>query len=95
MKPTITDNPEQSRFEAIVEGELAGFVEYRLRDKIIDFTHTEILPAYEGKGIGSTLVRRTLDEIRSRGDRSVVATCPFVAGWIDRHQDYRALLSTT
>lgn len=94
MKPIISDNPEQSRFEATVDGELAGFVEYRLAEKIIDFTHTEIFPAYEGKGIGGTLVRHTLEEIRSRGDRFVVATCPFVAGWIDRHPDYRELLST-
>lgn len=95
MKPIISENPDRSRFEATVDGELAGFVDYTLRDTIIDFTHTEILPAYEGKGVGGTLVRRSLDEIRARGDRSVVATCPFVAGWIDRHPDYRVLLSTT
>lgn len=94
MKPIISDNPGQSRFEAAVEGELAGFVDYTLSDKTIDFTHTEILPAYEGKGIGGTLIRHSLDEIRGRGDLSVVATCPFVAAWIERHPDYQDLLAT-
>jgi predicted GNAT family acetyltransferase len=41
--------------------------------------------------VGSTLVRAALDDVRAHGGR-VIATCPFVRGWIDRHQEYADLL---
>jgi predicted GNAT family acetyltransferase len=55
------------------------------------FTHTQIDDAYEGHGIGSTLARGALDDVRRRGG-SVVAQCPFIASYIDRHPEYADLL---
>ena len=45
-----------------------------------------------GHGLGGTLVRGALDDVRARGG-SVVPLCPFVRGWIDRHPEYQDLLS--
>ena len=42
-------------------------------------------------GVGSTLVRAALDDVRAQGG-SVVPQCPFVRGWIERHQDYADLV---
>lgn len=53
--------------------------------------HTEVEPRYEGRGVGSALARTALDEARAAGLR-VLATCPFFAGWIERHPDYQDLL---
>jgi predicted GNAT family acetyltransferase len=36
------------------------------------------------------LVRRALDDVRSRELR-VVARCPYVKSWIERHPDYADL----
>ena len=52
----ITDNPEARRFEAHVDGDLAGFADYRDAESVRAFVHTEIDPAFGGRGIGSTLV---------------------------------------
>ena len=42
--------------------------------------------------MGSTLVRAALDDVRADGRRKVVARCPFVRRWIERHADYQDLL---
>ena len=85
-------NQERDRYEAFVGDELAGFAEYRLRDGIIEFTHTEVDDAFEGHGVGSTLARDALDDVRRDGSRRVVASCPFIKEWIEHHPDYEDLL---
>ena len=87
------ENPEQQRYEAHVDGQLAGFAEYRLDEGLITFTHTEVGDEFGGKGVGSALARTALDDVRARGGRRVVAQCPFIAGWIDKHPDYADLLA--
>lgn len=88
--------PDRTRFEAHLDGELAGFAEYQLAEGLIVFTHTEVDPAFEGKGVGSALARGALDAVRAGeeplGPRKVIATCPFIKGWIDKHPDYADLL---
>ena len=87
----VRDNRAESRFEAQVDGELAGFAEYRLTEDTIVFTHTEVDSAFEGRGIGSTLIKTALDQVRVEGTRTVVPVCPFVAAWLQRHPDYTNL----
>ena len=65
---TVLDAPDRSRFEINLDGRLAGFAQYRMKDPaLIVFTHTEIDDAFEGQGLGSTLVRAALDAARTRG----------------------------
>jgi uncharacterized protein len=90
----VSDNPDQHRFEAFVDGAVAGFAAYRFRgDDIIVFTHTEVEPAYEGQGIGGVLARGSLDQVRAAGARRVVALCPFISAWIAAHPTYQDLLA--
>ncbi len=89
----VHDNPSQKRYEARLDGRLAGFAEYRLSDGVITFTHTEVDSAFEGNGIGSSLVRHSLDDVREKGDRKVRPLCPFYESWIDKHEDYRDLVA--
>ena len=93
MTVKVVDVPEARRYEARMDGkpEVAGFSEYIRTGELIAFVHTEVSPAYEGRGIGSALVRTSLDEARAAGLR-VLATCPFYAGWINRHPAYADLL---
>lgn len=80
-----------NRYEIRVDDGLAGFAEYILTDELISFTHTEIDPAFEGRGLGSKLVRAALDDVRSAGGRKVLAVCPFVKAWMAKHPDYADL----
>jgi predicted GNAT family acetyltransferase len=88
---TITDNTAQHRYEATVGGQLAGYCEYNLLREAIMFTHTEVLPAHEGQGVGSALARHVLDEAREKG-LHVIPVCQFIAGYIRKHPDYADLV---
>ena len=92
METTVRDNPEESRYE-IRDGErVLGFAAYQRRGDTVVFTHTEVDPDAGESGLGSTLVRAALDDVRARGG-SVVPQCSFVHGWIDRHQEYADLVA--
>ncbi|MGV9329593.1 GNAT family N-acetyltransferase [Streptosporangium sandarakinum] len=90
-EPRVVDAPEASRFEVVVDGEVAGFAEYRQAGDRRSFTHTEVDPRFEGRGLGSILVRGALDATRAAG-LSVLPFCPFVRRYIERHPDYLDLV---
>ena len=85
-------NPAEHRYEAHLDGELAGFAAYDLTDRVIVFTHTEVEPEFEGHGVGSALARFALDDVRATGTHRVLALCPFIKGWIEKHPEYADLL---
>jgi uncharacterized protein len=85
-RPVITDAVERGRYEAHLDGKLAGVLEYIIKRGRIALIHTEVLPAHEGRGVGSTLVRFALDDARRRGLR-VIATCPYVQDYLTRHPE--------
>ena len=89
---TVRDNPDENRFEAHIDDRRVGVAHYMIANRLMIFTHTEVDPAYEGQGIGSTLVRHALDAVRSEGSRTVLPLCPFVKAWIDRHEAYHSLV---
>jgi uncharacterized protein len=87
----VRDAPEASRYEARLGDELAGFSYYERLGPTVVFTHTEVDPAFEGQGVGGRLVRGALDDVRRQG-HGVVARCPFVRSWLDRHPEYHDLV---
>lgn len=89
----VVRNEERNRYEVLVDGQLAGFAEYMLTSGLITFTHTEIFPEFEGRGIGSELAKGALDDVRAAGRRRVLPLCPFIKGWIQHHPDYLDLVN--
>jgi predicted GNAT family acetyltransferase len=83
---TIRDDDATRRYEALVDGEIAGFLAYATHGDRIALLHTEVLPTFEGQGIGSSLAAFALDDARGRG-RRVVVRCPFVRSYVDRHPE--------
>ena len=86
MQVTVTDAAEQHRYEGRVGGELAAIAEYIRTAELVVFTHTEVLPGHEGRGIASALVHQALDDVRRQGVK-VLPLCPFVAAWMQRHAE--------
>ena len=89
--PVFTDNPEESRYEMHIQGELAGFVTYRRRGQAISLIHTEVEPAFQGAHLATQLARFTLDNARKR-DLAVLPFCPYISSWIARHAEYADLV---
>jgi predicted GNAT family acetyltransferase len=87
----VTDNADIERYEIRADGELAGFLQYRLRPELIELVHTEIDEEFEGRGLGSRLISFALNDARDRG-LAILPFCPFVNDYIRRHRQYVALV---
>lgn len=90
MTPVVTDNVDERRYEAHVDGVLAGHADYQRTIDLLIFTHTHVDPAFKGKGVGGALARSALDDVRRQG-LMALPICPFIKGWIDAHQEYADL----
>lgn len=88
---TFDNNVPEHRYEAAIDGQLAGYAEYNLLTGAIMFTHTEVLPAHEGQGVGSAIARHVLDDARAK-QLHVIPVCQFIAGYIRKHRDYADLV---
>ncbi len=87
----VRDNPDELRYELLVDGEVAGELRYRRRPDAVALIHTEVPQALEGHGYGGQLVEGALDDLRARGLK-IVPICPFVVAFIEQHPEYGDLV---
>ncbi|WP_127501772.1 NAD(+)/NADH kinase [Actinoplanes solisilvae] len=88
----VVDAFERQRYELLVGGEVAGVLHYRRHGDQIELMHTEIEQTFSGRGLASRLATAALEDARSRAT-PVVASCPFVHGFLERHPEYSDLLA--
>lgn len=90
----VRDNKQEHRFEmALGEGKMA-FIQYAKPDEgVLDLMHTEVPEEFEGKGIGSELVKGTF-EILQQENLKMLPTCRFVAVYLQRHPEYQSLAAS-
>ena len=91
MGRRVVDNLAASRFQLLVDGEVAGFADYQRRETTISFTHTVIDSKFKGRGLGGALARGALDAARDDGS-AVLPFCPFIRRYIQRHPAYLELV---
>jgi len=85
----IHDNLTASRFETVVDGQLA-VLDYRREGNTLFLTHASVPPPIEGRGIAAELTKAALESARENGLR-VVAQCSYVAAYLRRHPEYADL----
>ncbi len=90
MEYSLIDNKENKRYEFRLEGGIP-FIDYILTRNKIYLTHTEVPAELEGKGIGSKLIRAALEDI-DRRDLTLIPLCPFVAGYLKKHPEWKRLV---
>jgi predicted GNAT family acetyltransferase len=91
-EPDLRDNPTAHRFELRIGDTVAAYAEYNVLAHALLFTHTEVMPEFEGQGLGSRLAKFALDEVRQRGLKAVPA-CQFIAGYLRKHAEYQDLVA--
>lgn len=93
MTRKIHHDPVRRRFAAEVErGE--AVLDYELADggDTLDLTRTFVSEELRGEGLAGQVVQHALDWARHH-DKRVIATCPYVQRWIERHPEYGDLLA--
>ena len=84
----LVNDAEARRYRLLLGTEEVGFIEYDpIGEQSILIKHTEVPTQYEGKGYGSQLVRRVLEDARGRG-KTVVPICPYALNFVRRHPEY-------
>lgn len=92
----IEDVRIRSRYEASIDGAFAGWVEYRRmglppHPRLV-VVHTEVMPDFGGRRIGTSLVRRVIDDARASGER-ISPLCPLFVAHFERHPEDRDVLA--
>jgi predicted GNAT family acetyltransferase len=86
IQATVVRNDEKGRYEIRLGDTVAGFTLFRADHKgRLVFPHTEIDPAFSGRGLGGELVAAALDDVAGRGE-SIVPVCPFVVKYLRTHE---------
>jgi hypothetical protein len=88
---TVARNDSIERFETEVDGHTA-FLTFHQNGERLNLIHTEVPDELEGRGVGSELVRAALGDARQRGLK-VIATCPFVRSFLERHPEEQDVLA--
>jgi uncharacterized protein len=86
---TVTSEP--GRFTIAVDGRTVGFAEYSDRDDTRSFFHTEVDPAFQGRGLAGIVVGVALEATRAAGLR-ITAPCWMVADYLAKSGAYDDLV---
>ena len=89
---SVNDNPDAGRFEAVCDGQTLGYITYQISGGVMRLPHTYVTPAARGQNIAALLTEEALQAARAQRLR-VVPTCWYVDRYIQRHTEYRDLLS--
>lgn len=88
---TLIDNREKKQYEFHIDGYTPKIEYIKSETGEIYLTHTEVPVALEGKVIGSQLIKKALEDIKTQGLR-LVPLCPFVAGYIQKNPEWRSIV---
>jgi hypothetical protein len=88
----VQRNEAEEQFEAALDGGKAVLT-YAEQNGKLYLLHTEVPEAMEGHGIGSALVRASVEYAREKNVK-VVPFCPFAREWLHRHPDFQEMVGT-
>ncbi len=91
MEVQVRDVREQAQYEASSGDRRLGIAQYRLRETMISFLHTEVAAEFRGRGIAARLIEAALQDAEARG-LEVLPFCPFVRRYIEEHPAFLKLV---
>jgi predicted GNAT family acetyltransferase len=82
-----TVTAEAGRYTIAVDGKTVGLADFADHDDQRVFYHTEIDPAFGGRGLATILVEEALNAARADGKR-VVPVCSMVVTVLKKHPEF-------
>jgi hypothetical protein len=91
----VSNNRQEGRFEMPLGEGRTAFIQYAEAGAgVLNLMHTEVPEEFEGKGVGSKLVKGTFEILRAENLR-MVPSCRFVAVYLQRHPEYQSLAASS
>lgn len=87
----IINDVAKSRFLTHVNGVDAQIIYRRGPSGAYDLVHTLVPKEAEGRGVAGELVKFALATAKAE-EVKIVATCPYVKKWFEKHPEERAIL---
>jgi len=87
----LIDNINENQYEFHIEGYIPKIDYIKSDDGDIFLTHTEVPIQVEGRGIGTQLVQKSIEDIDRQG-LQLVPLCPFVLGYIRKNPEWKRIV---
>src|SRR3954468_22988307 len=87
----VRNNPDSRSYDAVLDDRVVGMIVYERDASRLMIRHTIVDPALRGRGIGKTLARFALDDVRASG-LTLTNYCSFVGDFIETNPEYRDLV---
>jgi predicted GNAT family acetyltransferase len=88
----VANNDKILTYEAIAGDTVIGGLTYNVAsDDRLVLIAAAVFPEFRGQGVATELIRRVLDDVRTRG-KTVTILCPIVWAFIDRNPEYANLI---
>lgn len=91
MNDNIIHDEEDLRFYMAFEGEDAELTYTYPETEVMDFDHTYVPEECRGQGMADKLVKCGLEYARSNSYK-IIASCPVVEAYIQRHPEYQEMV---
>lgn len=86
---TVIHNENHNRFEVNLGNDQAVLI-YSVKAGLFLLLHTEVPPAYEGKGIAGKMAKTALEYAEKEGFK-VRSYCTYTTRYLERHAEYQHL----
>ena len=86
----LIKNEKESRFEMIVDGNIAIII-YKEYPGKIALLHTEVPPVLEGRGVATAIIEKALNYIE-QNNLQLIPLCPMVVTYLKRHPEWKRIV---
>jgi len=86
----VKNNPQASRFEVHLGDNKLAQIAYMMEGDVMIFVHTEVPKEFGGRGIADKMAYTALEYAKAQ-HYQVMALCPFVKAYIERHPEYKSI----
>ncbi len=82
----VSRDDARSRYQGLLDGELATVIDFRRRGDVLAFVHTGTEPRFRGRGLAGETTRLALEDVRAAG-LTVEPLCSFTKAYFAEHPE--------